>query len=191
MAESVRAFIAVPMPEYVVSHLAMLQNEMKSSGFPKLKWVRPENIHLTLKFFGDIPVDSINRIGEVMAAVSKGVAPMTLTAGGLGVFPTIRRPRVIWTGLKGRIHELIEFQKRLDGNLEEIGFPGENRPFKAHLTLARIKHPVSPQLLIKAFDALGGLESRPYSADRLILFKSVLKPGGAEYHPLFEAVLME
>jgi 2'-5' RNA ligase len=105
------------------------------------------------------------------------------------VFPGIKRPRVIWTGVSGQVNQLFGLQKRLEDNLDGLGFPKENRPFKVHLTFGRVKNRLDPKRLGDALSEFSGFESAEFVADRVILYKSDLKPAGAVYTKLVEAVL--
>ncbi|HAO22504.1 MAG: 2'-5' RNA ligase [Desulfobacteraceae bacterium IS3] len=188
MSDTLRTFIAFKLPETIISHLHKIQKGLKSFGF-RVGWVAPENIHLTLKFLGEIPKSEIENVSQAMAETAKQYPPMSFTAKGLGVFPTIKRPRVLWCGLKGDTYSLIQLQKTLEENLDIIGFPKEDRGFKAHLTLGRAKGEIDPKQLLEAIDKFSGLESENFAADRLILFRSELKPGGAVYTELNSIVL--
>ncbi len=180
---TIRTFIAFNLPEQIISHIRTVQNSIKSHGF-KASWVVPENIHLTLKFVGNTNKADVEKIGRTMSDTVSEYSPISLAAKGLGVFPSIKRPRVIWIGLKGQTSLLIELQKKLDENLEQIGFPRENRPFKAHLTLARIKGDIDSKKLLDAIKESGDLESETFIAGNITLFKSDLKPTGAVYTKL-------
>lgn len=188
MSDTLRTFIAFKLPEAIISHLHNIQKGLKSFGF-RVGWVQPENIHLTLKFLGEIPKSEIENVSQAMAETARQYAPMSFTAKGLGVFPTIKRPRVLWVGLKGDTYSLIQLQKRLEENLEIIGFPKEDRSFKAHLTLGRAKGEIDPKQLLGATDKFSSLESESFTADRLILFRSELTPGGAVYTILNSVML--
>ena len=183
MPETIRTFIAVPLPQALLSHLDDIQEGMKSHGL-RARWVRPQGIHLTLKFLGDIKTEDVETIADIMSESAKDYAPFSLSAKGIGVFPNIRRPRVIWAGLKGDTYPLIDLQKRLEENLETIGFPKESRPFKAHLTLARIKNRIDAKKLADAIREFGTAESESFAADHIVLYQSVLKPTGAIYTKL-------
>ncbi|QTA86433.1 RNA 2',3'-cyclic phosphodiesterase [Desulfonema magnum] len=189
MPDTIRTFIAIELPSDITAHISDVQKRLKTFGF-KMRWVRPENIHLTLKFLGDINKADIEKVGNAMTHAVKECTPLSLAAKGIGVFPGIKRARVIWTGLKGDIHPLIELQKNLEGNLEGIGFPKEKRPFKGHLTLARAKGNMDPQKLLDAINEIGNSESETFFADKVILFKSELKPTGAVYTKLMSADFM-
>ena len=155
----------------------------------KAKWVRPQNIHLTLKFLGNIDPAAIEDIGRAMAEAAGECAPFTLTVGGIGFFPGIRRPRVVWIGLGGATAVLLNLQGNLADRLAAVGFAKEKRSFKAHLTLGRIRQAVNPNILDQAIQAYSDIGNLKFSADRIILFKSDLKPSGAVYSHLKQVEL--
>ena len=186
---NIRAFIAIELPGKIVSSIGKIQERMAVYGF-RIRWIRPDNIHLTLKFLGDIETASINEIRRVMDESVRGQAPISLKAKGIGVFPGIKRPRVIWVGISGQLDLLVGLHKTLDEKLEAIGFPKENRPFRGHLTLGRVKAKIDPKKFGDTLNELGGFESESFVADRIILFKSELKPTGAVYTKLVEASLI-
>ena len=183
MPGSIRAFIAFELPGSVIAMLANLQHKMRSSGI-RAKWVRPENIHLTLKFLGSIQVADIDIVVRCMSESIQGLAPMTLTAKGVGVFPGIKRPRVIWVGLAGQIQLLLEMQGKLEDSLAAIGFPKENRAFRGHLTLGRVKEPVNPSTISQIIQEYEGLHSDEFRVNAIDLFKSTLHPTGSVYTKL-------
>ncbi len=183
MSQTIRTFIALPLSDNLISQIFEIQRQLKSYDFP-VRWVKPENIHLTLKFLGDIPLESVENIATAMEITIRGRSPMTLFAKGLGVFPGIKKPRVIWVGISGDIQALSEMQAALESNLEKIGFPKENRPFKSHLTLGRIKKSVSSRNLFDALQSFSDFTTQPFEARELILYKSELNPSGALYTKL-------
>lgn len=183
MGGTLRAFVAIKLPDAIIDHTRALQDALKDHGL-KLKWVKTSNLHLTLKFLGDIPEADATAIGEAVQTAAGDVAPLALTIQGMGVFPGIKRPRVLWTGFGGEVERLKELQIRIEEQLEALGYQREKRGFKAHLTLARIKGAVSPQHLLKAMEAVGHFEPQSFTARKLILFKSDLRPTGAVYTPL-------
>jgi len=180
MSDTLRTFIAIPLPENVISFISGIQERVKAYGF-KASWSRPEGIHLTLKFLGDIDSGDAEIAGEAMSQAVKESLPLSLAAKGLGVFPGIKRPRVIWVGLKGDTFPLIELQKKIEEHLKAAGFPKEDRPFRGHLTLARIKGETDPKKLAEAMKKFGEAESETFTADQVVLFRSELKPSGAVY----------
>jgi len=188
MSDTTRAFIAIELPEEIIAFIRKIQEGVKSYGF-KARWVRPENIHLTLKFLDNINSEDIKKVGDAVISAAGENASMSLGAKGIGVFPGVKRPRVIWTGIAGQTKELADLQKTLDGKLETVGFSKEKRPFKGHLTIARIKGKVDARQLIDAMKEFGRFESKTFMADEVVLFKSELKPSGAVYTKLMSAAL--
>jgi 2'-5' RNA ligase len=187
----IRAFIAFPLPDPVIAHLRTLQESLGEAGLDDLRFVRPENIHLTLRFLGDVDPSAVDGIADAMTEAAADTPPLSLTAKGIGAFPTVRKARVVWAGLAGATAELISFQGRVAEALELRGFPRERRRFTAHLTLARVRErqTVDPERLVAAMESLNALASPPFSAGELTLFQSELRPGGAVYTPLRRAPL--
>ena len=188
MPQSIRTFIAMELPDSIKSLLEQVQQELKKLRLAA-RWVRPQNIHLTLKFLGNINPGDIEKIGGAMADAAGDSAPITLTVGGIGFFPGIKRPRVIWVGLGGQTDALRNFQRKLASRLASIGLPSDKKSFKAHLTLGRIRQAVNPNILsqiIRDYSDLGNLK---FSVDRIILFQSDLKPSGAVYSHLKQVEL--
>ena len=153
----------------------------------RAKWVRPENIHLTLKFLGNINPADIDNIGGAMVDAVGEIKTFNLVAGGIGVFPGINRPRVIWVGLKGQIQLLFAMQRLLEDNLAALGYKKEKRPFKGHLTLGRFKQSVNPNTIRRVLQEFGNLAIEEFTARRVIFYKSDLKPTGAVYSQLQQA----
>jgi len=179
-----RTFIAFKLPEEVTASLGELQTALKQQGL-KLRWVRPDNIHLTLKFLGDISTEEIPAVKRVIRAVSQKQTVFSLEAKGLGVFPTVKKARVLWSGIHGDVKRLRDLQSNLDRALADIGFEPEKRAFRGHLTLGRIKGRIDGRTLVSAISRFGSFASPPLTTERLILFKSDLKPTGAVYQELF------
>jgi 2'-5' RNA ligase len=187
----IRAFIAFPLPDPVLAHLRTLQESLRDAGLDDLRFVRPENIHLTLRFLGNVEPATVDAIAAAMTEAAAEMAPLSLTAKGIGAFPGVRKARVVWAGLAGATAELISFQGRVAEALEPRGFPRERRRFTAHLTLARVRErqTVDPERLVAAMESLNALASPPFAAEELALFQSDLRPGGAVYTPLRRAPL--
>ncbi|UCD89736.1 MAG: RNA 2',3'-cyclic phosphodiesterase [Desulfobacterales bacterium] len=180
MARTIRSFIAIKLPDSIIAAIREIQEDIRANGF-KLRWVRPENIHLTLKFLGDITEGGIENVTTAIYNSVKPYAPLSLCAKGIGVFPGIKRPRVVWIGVAGQIESLIGLQGRLEEALELLGFEKEKRPFKGHLTLGRIKHRIDPKRFGDILKKHVGFTSETFYADEVILYKSELKPTGAVY----------
>jgi 2'-5' RNA ligase len=188
MGEKLRAFIAISLPEPVLQGIVTAQETLKRSGL-KIRWVRKEGIHLTLKFLGDIDRDSVEKISEAMERATGSFSPFTLWAEGIGVFPNLRRPRVAWVGLSGDIEILRALQRDLESQLSGLGFPKEKRPFKGHLTLGRVKGRLDGIKLQEALEDLGDFRTESFTAQSLVLFQSELRPDGAVYSRLAEVPL--
>lgn len=188
MLKTIRTFIAIEIPGNIISKIRELQEGIKAYGF-KIRWVRAENIHLTLKFLGDVDAIKINEIAKAVSKTVEGYTPISLQAKGIGVFPGIKRPRVLWVGLTGQLESLVRLQKTLDEKLEVLGFPKEKRPFKGHLTMGRIKDKIDVKKFSDALMAFRSFESETFAADQIILYKSELKPAGAVYTELSSASL--
>lgn len=180
MPETIRAFIAIDLPANVRSALEEAQKTLTPFEF-RAKWVQPRNIHLTLKFLGNIGSDGIDKVMTAMTRTAEGFTGLSLFAKEIGVFPNIRRPRVIWAGLGGQLETLKNLQQTLDAHLGAVGFPKENRAFKGHLTLGRVKGKVDPARIRTAIDKLKEFESESFEISEMILFKSELQPTGAVY----------
>lgn len=180
-AESrLRLFVAIELPAFVSDALAKLQAEMKQVDIP-VRWLPPENIHLTLKFLGETPVSAIKTVESQLSAAAGNFSPIQLRAQGLSVFPGPRRARVLWTGTGGETDRLAALQKEVEERLAAIGFEKENRPFTAHLTLARFKGKSDPETVISLMHQYGDFASAFFSAGSVCLFESRLTSGGAVY----------
>ena len=119
-----------------------------ASGAP-VKWVETGNIHLTLKFLGDINTEITGRITLALEKAARGTPPFDIEVSGPGVFPNMKRVQVIWIGLAGELEKLGLLQKRIEESLIPLGFPAETRPFTAHLTLARVRDYARPDDRLK------------------------------------------
>lgn len=189
MVATIRAFIAAAIPEPALDRVFGATAPLRGGAFRQIRWAARENVHLTLKFLGDVPADQMPRIRAVMEAAAAPFPGITLHARGYGVFPGIRRPRILWVGLGGDDRVLGSLQRELEKGLADIGFPAGSRPFRAHLTIGRIRAPMDGRKLGDALRALAGLETEPFRVERIHLMQSVLKPTGAEYTRLYSATL--
>ena len=145
MPSTIRTFIALELPPSIISLLVNVQKNLQSMGV-RAKWVRPQNIHLTLKFLGNINPGDIDKVGGAMADAVAEFEALNLVAEGIGVFPGINRPRVIWVGLKGQVQLLFAMQRLLEDNLATLGYKKEKRPFKGHLTLGRFRNRINSDM---------------------------------------------
>jgi 2'-5' RNA ligase len=190
MPQTIRTFIAIELPAAVAGLLGKLQQDLRGSGL-RAAWVKPRNIHLTLKFLGDIKTEDIDNIGSAMKAAVEGRAPFTLSAGGIGFFPGIKRPRVVWVGVGGNIQPLFALQRNLEDCLAAAGFPKDKRSFKGHLTLGRFRTGPDPAAVGRILQEYSNCGKEEFAVLRIVLFKSDLKPSGAEYSQLLQIELSE
>lgn len=175
---TIRAFIAIRLPPPVEQALADIGRALALT-VPRggVRWVRPEQIHLTLRFLGDTPVAQLDAIGKAMDAAVTDVLPFSLHLSGVGAFPNTRQPRVIWTGLDGEIKRLHALKSALDEQLTLLGLPSEDKPFRAHLTLGRVKDQRAVEGLEWSVDVPA--VELPVTATYLI--ESRLRPDGPVY----------
>ncbi len=188
MGNKIRTFIASELPREIIDFASNLQNRFKQQGMV-LKWVRPHNMHLTLKFLGDIDPDRKSQILDAIQMVGAHHPPLELKIQGMGVFPGIRKPRVLWIGLGGQTDLLAQMHAYLEQVLETAGFEKEHRRFNAHLTIARINKPLDSGRLLDILQGEGSYAPVSFVLNELVLFKSDLRPQGALYTPLGKAAL--
>jgi 2'-5' RNA ligase len=173
-----RLFIAIGLGEDLREKLAEV-----SAGLARrlrgVAWVRPENIHLTLKFLGEVSEGDVPSLREILDETASHHRPFALRAGGLGAFPGPSRPRVIWAGLSGELESLSRLVREIEEELSALGFPAEERPYHPHLTLGRVKNQSGTGDLEKVFSQARAESLGPLSAAVLLLMKSTLTPDGA------------
>lgn len=185
--EKIRAFIAIDLPDPVKDSLSSLEDRLRPAEHPYVKWADPQGIHLTLKFLGNIAADQVPRIIEAITLVSQGLSPIELQIGGLGAFPNLQRPRVIWVAVTGEVERLITLQRGMDQALAPLGFPREGRPFTPHLTLGRLRERASPMernSIGKLVIATESESSPTMEVNQISLMRSTLTPSGAIYSRL-------
>lgn len=190
--QQIRSFVAVELPEEVISGLNQIQTELKSGGHTFVKWVAPGGIHLTLKFLGNIFPQKVAEITKVMERASQEVSAFRLEIGGLGAFPSLGQPRVLWLGIGGEVDMLMDLQQRIDAGLVSLGFAHEKRSFAPHLTLARLREGTSPRERRNFGESVMKTPLEFHYAitvDSLSLMRSRLLPGGAVYSCLSEVEL--
>lgn len=179
----IRTFLAIELPKEIKDNLREVQNNLKSKG-PQVKWVRSESIHLTLNFFGNIEENSIDDIFHAVNTVVPRFNPFHLEVRGVGVFPNISRPRVIWAGIEFERGTLDILHKELNTQLSRIGFEPDKREFTPHLTLGRVKTLKEKRQLIERIERVKDHNLGSFHVDNLFLFKSDLQPTGAVYTKL-------
>jgi 2'-5' RNA ligase len=178
---TIRAFLALDPPEEILREIGRIQDRLRKRIHGDLRWVRPEGIHLTLKFFGDLPENAVVNISAVVGRAAAAVGSFELAICGTGVFPDPHRPRVVWMGMTGDVARLVTFQQGLERTLRGIGIPPEERPFRPHLTLGRIKSSKGLTGLAEALEKGRAVTAGRFTASGLGLFQSDLTPRGAVY----------
>ncbi len=190
--EEVRCFIAIELPEGVKKSLRELQAQFKAESLAPVKWVDPDNIHLTLKFLGNVAADRLEAISSAMTNAVQDISPFKLEVKELGVFPNPRRVQIVWVGMSGETEKLSRLQQRIESGLEKLGFPPENRRFTPHLTLARLRDRATPQEREKLGQLIAETEfdaSQSFVVDSVKLMKSQLTREGPIYSQISSAEL--
>lgn len=187
-----RLFVAVPIPTTTRDEIAAVVETVRAAADPAVRdvrWVRLEGLHLTLRFLGPTTDD---RLPGVLAAVDRTAArtvPFTIEIGGAGAFPSIGRPRILWLGVLRGFDELAAAAARLDDGLAASGWPREDRPFRAHLTLARSDGVrAGPQVAERLVAAAETLRTS-FIAQSVVILETVAGRGPARYETVHEAVL--
>jgi 2'-5' RNA ligase len=180
MTDQIRTFVACEIPREIRSDIGHIQENLKRRRL-RLKWVRPENLHLTFSFLGEVPVERLETIAASIGRAAEDVAPLSLTAKGVGVFPGIRRARVVWVGIGGQHRRLLALQAAVAGALAGVGFAQEKRPYKGHLTIGRVKSAIDPRRLAEALTEFSDFETASFVVDAVVVFRSQLRPDGPVY----------
>lgn len=174
----IRTFIALELPPALKSRLGEIIERYSRLSPPGVNWVPPQNIHMTLVFIGEVEQTQIAELDEVITRLLRGFPPLNFTAEGLELFPS-RDPRMLWLKLSAENDDIYKLQKRLIREVLSLGISPDRKPLKLHVTLARLKTALSPELASE----LMSLEFKPESLalDSLCLFRSVLLPQGPNY----------
>jgi 2'-5' RNA ligase len=176
----VRAFIAITPPATIQQTVTEVREVFQHSNLP-WRWVRAEHIHLTLKFFGNVPTERVAAIIQAMERASRGQTAFPLRATSLGCFPHASRPRVLWIGLDDPSQALVPLYERLTSAGISLGFPAEGRPFHPHLTLARVQNIGHSNQLLPILYRYQNRCFGEFLVTRLNLYKSQLDRRGTTY----------
>lgn len=189
-----RTFIAIELPEETRDLLAKIQSELKAQG-ADVKWVEPQNIHLTLKFLGEVKEEKLEKVILTLESIAKENIAFSLRISSLGAFPKLDYPRVIWAGIEKGEKEAKQIAKGLEEKLQKLDIPKEERAFSAHITLGRTRSTQGREKLIPVLKRLAdklpneNLSPLEFLVTRITLFKSTLTPKGPLYEFLKEASL--
>ena len=187
MMETIRTFLAISLPDSVCSALAILSQSL-ATQMPRgsVRWVKPDRMHLTVRFLGDTAVSKLPQISSSLDIITKQHPSFSLQLSHLGCFPNERRPRVIWVGLQGETDALVSLKRDVDQALAPLGWEVEKRPFRAHLTLGRVKDARKLAGIKWGVD----VEKLNVPVTAVKLIESQLRPSGPIYTVRHESKLM-
>lgn len=186
MAAPLRTFIALEIPDGVRAAAAKLMQRLKASG-AKVTWTAPENLHVTLKFLGEVDVTSIAHVCSAVQRAAAPLSPFRVSLQGAGAFPEISRPRVLWLGVDEGKDPLIELHARIEEQLAELSYPFDGRRYTPHVTLGRVRGPnevLAEQLALESQLAVGDMY-----VEEVLIYSSELTQDGPLYTPLGRAPL--
>lgn len=175
-----RLFIAIELPGEIRQAIAGVQEELRKTG-ANAGWTRPEGVHLTLKFLGEVPENNVAGIPAALTGAVQGTGTLDLAVEGAGAFPNAKAPRVLWLGVTGDLEKLAKLQAAVEDAMAGLGFKREDRAFSPHLTLARIRFPKPRDDWQRKIENIRGVKLGRFRADRVSLMKSELRPEGAVY----------
>jgi len=179
--DSIRAFVAFDPAVDVRARLLALRDALAASG-ADVRWIRDDNAHCTLKFLGGVPAARIDDVAAVLRASVASVRPFEMRARGAGAFPSAARPRVVWAGLEGEGAGALA--ATIDAALAPLGFAREERPFRPHVTLGRVRSPRGAAALAAALAAHASDDLGALTVARILLYASRPQAGGPVYTPL-------
>ncbi len=187
--KKIRTFVAVDVAEAVRERAAQLIELLRGAG-GDVKWVEPHNLHLTLKFLGDVAETEVNSVCQAVARAAAGMPPFLMSVQGAGAFPHIGRPRTIWIGVEEGTEPLQSLQRAVDKALKPLGFPKEQRAFHPHLTLGRIRRG-GPELhaLSDRLREQQGFDAGSSMIDEVVVYASYLDRSGPTYQAMSRVAL--
>jgi len=188
MTENIRSFLSVPIAPELAGSVGAVQESLRAAG-PDVKWVNPESFHITLKFLGDVQRERLEALWPSVEGALDGVPRFRLRLHGVGAFPNPGRPRVIWAAVAEGATELTALAAAVEKACGLHGFAEEERPFRAHLTVGRVRRPAPDARLEAAIAEMRDRDLGEMEAGRVLLMRSDLRPGGPVYHILNEKLL--
>lgn len=178
----VRSFIAVELPEEMMKRIYSIVLEASKAG-GNIKWVEERNLHLTLKFLGNVPEEMIPTVSAVIDSVASAFEPFEFNVVGVGGFPNLTRPRVIWVGVSDAQH-LLRLQRQIEEAMERLGFQREEKEFHPHITIGRVKSHHGIGKVIEALRKHEGEQLGRVEVKQITLMRSDLSPSGPTYTPI-------
>jgi 2'-5' RNA ligase len=182
-----RCFISVELPEEIRNNIGARTESLVAAG-ADVKWIPPENLHLTLKFLGKTPEELVPDIRKKLLEAASLHHSIRIRLSGTGVFPDRRRPRVIWVGMQDS-EGLVKLQQDIEAKMAELGFEAEKRRFSPHLTIGRVRSPKGRENLLRELDALRDMDFNELEVRDVSMMKSELRPTGARHFKLFDIPL--
>lgn len=186
--DQVRSFVAIELESDIKSAVGEIQQALRGKEIEdQVRWVKPEGMHLTLKFLGNVPADRIKELTLAMTRGSQGVRQFRIAFHGLGCFPSLSRPNVIWVGVEGETEELAALQQGIEEHLSLLGYPPEKRGYAPHLTLGRVRRDVAASQRRRLGSLIEGLAVAVLGemlVREVSLMRSDLSPSGARYSRL-------
>ncbi len=175
----IRTFIAVDLPQQIKMEIDKMITVFREFN-PNIRWVKAANLHLTLRFLGDIPEESVPSLADSIKGNTQGFGGFDLSLSGLGAFPNLRRPRVIWIGSGSGTDRLKSLAAKVEQATIDAGFGKGDKPFSSHLTIGRVKFPKGLDQLLAQIEK-SGYESQLFGVNEVSIFKSDLSPAGPKY----------
>jgi len=182
-----RTFVAIELPKEFTSRIDQLQNNLRKTK-ADVSWVKPQNVHITLKFLGEVKEEKIEEVYRATEQSVNGIRKFQVNLQGLGGFPNLKRPRVIWIGVEKGKEILAELYPKVEEQFFKIGFAKENRDFTPHLTIGRVKFPKSLESLATEINKTS-FETQEFEVQEVVVMKSTLHPAGSIYTPLKKVLL--
>ena len=173
-----RLFVAINLPRPIRENLALDMNRLRQIA-PSVRWIRPDNLHITVRFLGTVAPARVEDITRGLGNAVRERNGFRIAIHGLGAFPSLKNPRVLWSGIRPN-HQLTELQRAVEREMQNIGFPGEARPFHPHVTLARVDRPL-PEAEAAALRADSMCAEMNVDVATIDLMESRSTTSGAEY----------
>jgi 2'-5' RNA ligase len=179
--DSIRTFVCIEVPRPIKERIESLQRSLKKNE-AQVSWVKPANIHLTIKFLGDVSASRIEAVRHGVERAAASVSEFEIEAGSAGCFPSPRSPRVLWVGLGSLPESLKRLHANIEDELAREGFPREQKRFSPHLTIGRVRSPHNATLVAEDLIATG-FEPEAFRATEVIVMRSLMNPSGSVYTP--------
>ncbi|RJP30505.1 MAG: RNA 2',3'-cyclic phosphodiesterase [Actinobacteria bacterium] len=183
-AEKIRLFVAADITDEIRELISDAMRGLQGEGM-NARWVKPENLHLTLKFIGEYGEDGLDRLSNELRVAAERSKPFTAVLTGCGAFPSPRKARILWVGMHGGVEEASKVARKLDARLEKVGVKREQRPFRGHITLARLRQAWDCTAVLESMNrGMEGLHNMPFRVEEIVLYRSMLEPQGPIYTAL-------